>query len=155
MRWATRRNTLMTGTATTTHATGRWTYAVTLNCTDAPATGRVALADLGVTERVAVWNWRAQTLEVLDPDGGWDLSLDSLDWDYRVIAPIVDGVAVIGDPALYATAGDTRLASIDGATVTVLGSGETVDLVVWSETAGERRLTVEVPAAGFIDVSVI
>ncbi|MBA2607633.1 MAG: hypothetical protein H0U92_01680 [Actinobacteria bacterium] len=155
LRWATRHNTLMVATSVTAHKAGKWVYAVTLNCTDARAVGRVELADLGVTDRVAVWDWRAQTLEVLDADGGWDLSLDSLDWDYRVIAPIVDGVAVIGDPALYATAGDMRIASVENGRVVLLGAGESVELVTWSEADGVKRVAVDVPAEGAVDVSVI
>ena len=157
-RWATRRRTLTTGTAVTEHADGDWIYVATLNCTDTAAEGRVDLADLGFvapTDRVAVWNWRTQTLEILDPDGGWDLSLDALGWDYRVVAPIVDGVAVIGDPSLYATAGDMRIGAVEGGRVTVLGAGETVDLVTWSETDGVRRRSVDVPRRGWINVSAV
>jgi hypothetical protein len=156
-RWATRRNTLMTGLAVTTHADGDWLYVATLNCTDAPASGRVALADFGVfapTERVAVWNWRDQSLEVMDADGGWDLSLETLGWDYRVVAPIVEGVAVIGDPALYATVGDMRIGAVDGTTVTVLGAGESVELVTWTDAGGVQRRTVDVPRRGWVDVTV-
>ncbi|MEY2469993.1 MAG: hypothetical protein QOF21_2691 [Actinomycetota bacterium] len=155
-RWATRRNTLLSGTATTHHGAGDWVYAVTLNCTDASATGRVELADLEVDGPVAVWDWREQTVEVLGADGGWDLALDSLGWDYRVVAPIIEGVAVIGDPALYATAGDMRIAAIEAnGRVTVLGADESVELVVWSETGGVRRMTVDVPRRGWIEVSAL
>jgi hypothetical protein len=152
-RWATRRRTLMTGTAHTFHGDTTWTYALTLNCTDDAAAGRVALADLGVTERSVVWNWRTQTLEVVDADGGWDVELDSLGWDYRVVTPIVDGIAVIGDPAVYATAGDMRIAVVDAGHVTVLGAGESVELIGWTERDGLRRIRVDVPRRGWVDVS--
>jgi hypothetical protein len=155
-RWATRRNTLLTGTATTTHAAGDWIYAVTLNCTDAPATGRVTIADLGVTsDRVVVWDWRTQTAEVLDRGDGWDLALDSLGWDYRVVAPIMNGRAVIGDPALYATVGDMRIGAVsaDATRATVIGAGERVALVTWTEADGVQRREVDVPRRGWLEVA--
>lgn len=139
-KWATSRGQLLTGTATSVGADRTWTYVVTLNATERAATSRVDLADLGVTERVVAWNWRTQTAEVLSPSDGWDVSLDGLDWDYRVLAPIVDGVAVIGDPSVYATAGEKRITA-RGADVTVHCAGESVEIVTWSEADGLSRTT--------------
>ncbi len=149
---------MVVGAARTTHEVGSWSYVVTLNATDRPSSERVNLADLGVdapTGRVAVWDWRTQICEVLGPDDGWDVDLASLDWDYRVVAPIVDGVAVIGDPSLYATAGDMRIGAVEASgRVTVLGAGETVDVVVWSEANGVQRVPVDVARRGWTTVQV-
>jgi hypothetical protein len=137
-KWATSRGTLLTGTALDHHGGHTWTYVVTMNATEKAATSRVELADLGVNERVVAWNWRTQTAELLEAGDGWDVSLDALDWDYRVLCPVVDGVAVIGDPSVYATVGDSRIET-DGATVTrVFGPGEQVEVVTWTPD-GLRR----------------
>ena len=144
-KWATRRGQLLTGTA----RSGAVQYVVTLNCTDREATGRV---ELPVDQRCVVWDWRAQTVELLEPGDGWDVSLDALDWDYRVVAPIVDGVAVIGDPALYATAGDMRIHHVDPGSVTVLGPNDSFDLVWWTEHHGLQRERVDVAEAGWKEV---
>ncbi|HUR76311.1 MAG TPA: hypothetical protein VMZ22_00035 [Acidimicrobiales bacterium] len=144
-KWATRRGQLMTGTT----GSGVVDYVVTLNCTDRDASGRV---EPEITTRSAVWDWRAQTLEIVEPGGGWDLSLASLDWDYRVVAPIVDGVAVIGDPVLYATAGDMRVHHVDGDTVTVVGPNDAFDLVWWTERDGLQQQRVEIGDVGWAEV---
>jgi len=85
-----------------------------------------------------VFDWRAGTVEVHPADGGYDLALEATGWDYRVVAPVLPGaIAVLGDPALYACAGDRRVANVevmaDGLHVTVLGAGETVRVAGWSE----------------------
>src|SRR4029079_19255309 len=67
-----------------------------------------------------------------------DVALEPAGWDYRVLAPVVDDwIAVVGDPALYASAGDSRVAEIalepDGSVVfSLLGANERVRLVGWS-----------------------
>ena len=55
-----------------------------------------------------------------------------------MLAPVLaGGIAVIGDPAVYASAGDTRLAAspstATASCVTVLGANERVRIVGWSE----------------------
>ena len=116
---------------------------VTLNAGSQPASGRVSLSDLGplvVRDRVAVWNWRTQVLDVLGPDEGWDVELAPLDWDYRIVAPIVDGGAVIGDPAVYVSAADRRLALDADLAVEVFGGAdEAVELVRWTQERGAYR----------------
>jgi hypothetical protein len=153
--WATGRGALLVGAATTQHAAGDWTYVVTLNAGNAPVSGRVALRDAGVDTPAVVWDWRAQTLS---QDDEWDVALEPLGWDFRVVAPLIDGRAVIGDPALYATAGDGRVADVrrhhDGLRVTVLGAGEDVEMVTWSDRAGVDRRTVSVPRRGWTHVDV-
>ena len=67
-----------------------------------------------------------------------------------MVAPIVDGARVIGDPALYATVGDMRIGAVErDGSVTVLGAGEQIELVIWSEATGVARLAVEVPTRGW------
>jgi hypothetical protein len=154
---------LLTGTAHTQHAAGRWGYAVTANVgmDQQPNTARVALSDLGedvpATERVALYDWRAGTLEVLPRDGVYDVALDPAGWDYRVIAPVLPSdVAVVGDPAVYATAGDSRIAGVvidgDAVIVTVLGANERVRVVGWSASPVSAR--VWAPSTGSLPVVV-
>src|SRR5205814_1001128 len=78
---------------------------------------------------------------------------DARDWALRVLAPVIDGFAVIGDPSLYACAGDARIADVvagpdSGITVTVLGAGEQVMVRCWSRERGEFDATVDVPDVG-------
>ncbi|HVT75613.1 MAG TPA: hypothetical protein VHD87_01175 [Acidimicrobiales bacterium] len=145
-KWATSRGQLLTAT---THS-GAVQYVVTLNCTNSDASGRV---EPGIEGRSVVWDWRTQTCEVVEAGGGWDVSLPSLGWDYRVVAPIVDGVAVIGDPALYATAGDLRIHHVAGDTLTVVGPNDAFDLVWWTEAAGVQRHRIEIGDVGWANVS--
>jgi hypothetical protein len=151
-KWATSRGQLLTGTATSAKDDGTWVYVMTMNATEKATTGRVELADLGVHERVVAWDWRTQTAEVLAPGDGWDVSLDGLDWDYRVLAPIVGGIAVIGDPALYATAGDLRVHHVTGTSVGLVGPDDSFDLVFWTEKAGVQRRPITIGATGWVDV---
>jgi len=134
---------LLTGSAHTDHAAGRWGYVVTANVGMEPQANstRVALTDLGedtpATDRVAVYDWRSRRVEVLERAGGYDVALDPAGWDYRVVAPVLaNGIAIIGDPDVYATAGDSRIAEValdgDDATVTVLGANERVRIAGWS-----------------------
>jgi hypothetical protein len=133
---------LLTGSAYTDHAVGRWGYVVTANVGMDRQAGstRVGLAGLGedtpATERVAVYDWRSGGVELLPREGGYDVALDPAGWDYRVVAPIVGELAVIGDPEVYATSGDSRVNDVelesDGVAVTVLGANERVRIVGWS-----------------------
>ena len=134
---------LLVGSAHTQHAAGRWGYAVTCNVSSdgQPHGRRVTLADLGEdrpdSASVALFDWRTGRIDVLGRDGGCDVALVAAGWDYRVVAPVLaGGIAVIGDPALYASAGDARIAEVvaddGGVTVTVLGADEQVRLVGWS-----------------------
>ncbi|MEY2450200.1 MAG: hypothetical protein QOH79_3676 [Acidimicrobiaceae bacterium] len=129
--------------AWTDHAAGRWVYAVTLNVSrfDQRIEGNVELSTLGASTPagpVACWDWRTGTVSRLEASSGWRIALDPLDWDLRVLAPILPGgLAVIGDPSRYATAGDSRLESVDaqdgGVRFTVLGAGELVSIVGWAD----------------------
>jgi hypothetical protein len=70
-------------------------------------------------------------------DSGFDVALARAEWDYRVLAPVLaNGIAVIGDPALYACAGDARVARItsdeETVVVTVLGARECVRVLGWA-----------------------
>jgi hypothetical protein len=145
---------LLTAEATTTHGAGTWRYVLTINAFGGaqPVSGRVALADLDVTEPVIAYDWRSRQAARIEPDGGWDVALDPAGWDYRVLAPVLpDGSAVIGDVEVFATAGDMRIAAVDGGRVTVLGAGEQVELTVWND--GElHTVAVHVPARGWTSV---
>jgi hypothetical protein len=174
---------LLVGSTHTDHAAGRWAYVVTANVgmEPQPSSTRVALSDLGedcpASETVAAYDWRTGRVDVLPRDGGYEVALDPAQWDYRVLAPVfANGVAVVGDPDVYATAGNSRVAEVerDGndVAVTVLGANETVRIVGWSRRpvvvrawapstgsaevltnhdalSGQWDLSVEVPAPGW------
>jgi hypothetical protein len=137
---------LLVGSAHTQHSAGRWGYVVSCNVGSEQHArdARVSLDSVGEdrpgTERVAVFDWQRGRVEVMPADGDYEIALEPAGWDYRVLAPVLPGgVAVIGDPALYACAGDSRIADVvsdrdgDGVTVTVLGAGERVRIAGWSE----------------------
>ena len=152
----------LVGTTHTQHSAGRWGYVATLNVglDKQPHKAGVALSDLGedrpLTESVAVFDWRKRRIDVMSADGAYDVELEPAGWDYRVLAPMLPGgVAVIGDPDLYACAGDARIAEVaidpDGSiVVTVLGADEHVHLVGWSQAAITARAWS--PAAGSTSV---
>src|SRR5581483_10629079 len=96
-----------------------------------------------------VWDWRRGTCTV--GGDGWDVALDHLDWDYRVVAPITPcGVAVIGDVTRYASAGRARVASVEtidgGVRLVVRGAGERVAITGWCD--GEVGATAWTPSGG-------
>jgi hypothetical protein len=134
---------LLTGSAHSDHAAGRWAYVVTANVgmEPRPNTTRVALAELDEdrpdADLIAVYDWRTGQVEVLPRAGGYDVALDPAGWDYRVLAPVLsNGIAVVGDASVYATVGDGRVAEVtlegDEVDVTVLGANERVRVVGWS-----------------------
>ena len=146
----------LVGECWTQHAAGRWAYVVAANVFrgEEPITGRVNLADVGVDGPVVAWDWRRRTAELIEPGGGWDLSLDPLEWDYRVLAPVLPGdVAVFGDVDLFVPAGDMRIGEVRGGAVTVLGAGETVTITGWSAADGVWTRDVEVPSRGWARVT--
>jgi hypothetical protein len=130
--------------AHTRHAAGRWTYIVSCNVgtNKESCSARVDLAGLGDDRpdaaEVALFDWRSGRIDVMASTGAYDIALEPAGWDFRVAAPVLPGrVAVVGDPALYACAGDTRVADVathDGEiVVTILGAGERVTVAGWSE----------------------
>jgi hypothetical protein len=131
--------------AWTDHDAGRWTYALTLNVSRANERleERIEFSALGAAApdvAAACWDWRAGTATRVEPNDGWRIALDPLEWDLRVLAPILpSGIAVFGDPTRYAMAGDARLAAVeslgDGVRFTVLGAGEVVAIVGWADRA--------------------
>jgi hypothetical protein len=177
--------TLITASTHSEHEAGRWSYVVTANVTfeSRPASTSVELGDLDddvpSSDRVVVYDWRRGSIGLLASDGSYDVSLEPADWDYRVLAPVLDGdIAVVGDPKLYATAGDARVADVQsdgdgrGVTITVLGARERVEVTGWSaaplvfrqwspptgahalaatrdEATGAWRTALEVPDAGW------
>jgi hypothetical protein len=154
---------LLVGTAHTDHAAGRWGYVVTANVgiEPTPNTTRVALADLGddvpAGAEVVAYDWRTGQIEQLPRGAGYDVALEPADWDYHVLAPVLaGGIAVVGDPDVYATAGDARIAEValDGGdvSVTVLGAGERVRIIGWS--AGAITARQWAPSTGATDVAV-
>jgi len=147
----------------TQHSAGRWGYVVVCNvgADEQPHQARVTLTDIGddlpETDDIAVFDWRSGAFNVLSADGTYEVTLEPAGWDYRVLAPIFPGgIAVIGDPALYACAGDARIADVvvrdaGELAVTVLGAGERVGLVGWSRSPISARAWS--PATGWSAVS--
>ena len=140
------------GSAHTQHSAGRWGYVVVCNVGNEKQhrDARVLLDSVGEdcpeTGAIAVYDWRRRRAELLPPSGAYEVALEPAGWDYRVLAPMLgDGIAVFGDPALYACAGDARIADVTtdgddgGVTVTVLGVDERVHVVGYSENAISAR----------------
>ena len=138
---------LLVGATSTGHRAGTWHYVVAANVRDDgdAVAERIALEEVGVEGPVVVWDWRRRTAELVEPGGGWDVELGPHEWDYRVVAPLLaDGLAVVGDPDLFAPAGDRRLADVapDGTVVVSGAPGEAVRLVGWNGAVVEREVTV-------------
>jgi hypothetical protein len=168
--------------AHTQHTAGRWAYVVACNVgmNHETATARVDLASIGEdrpdTDEVALFDWRSGRIEIVSSSATYETTLEAAAWDYRVAAPVLPGrIAVVGDPSLYASAGDTRVADVAEAggdvVLTVLGAGERVGITGWSAgpvaahawtpdgvvpltvsrdgASGRWELTVDVPDAGW------
>jgi hypothetical protein len=151
---------LLVGSAHTQHRAGRWSYVVALDVGTASVASTVALGSLGAdgpdAAEVFVYDWRRATCERMHPDGAIPVELAPLDWDLRVVAPVLaGGIAIVGDPRLHATAGDARLREVvvdgDRVTATVLGApGESVEITGWSRRALDARTWT--PAVGTTEV---
>jgi hypothetical protein len=167
---------LLFGSAHTSHEAGLWSYVLAANAhdDDAAIAGHLTLADLGPDRPdgpVLCWDWRKRTAKHMDTTGEWLLDLEPLDWAYFVLAPVLGaGIAIVGDAALFATAGRTRIARVtaaaDGVSVVVLGAGESVTVTGWADaplgsvTAGGGGVTAPVsaerdPATGVWDATVL
>jgi hypothetical protein len=135
------------------HAAGTWTYVVALNV---HMGGEHLSVDLSLEELgayapggpLAVYDWRKRRLEPLASGAPLHFELAPLDWDFRVLCPVLEGgVVVLGDPQRYATAGDSRIGEVRTRAgridVEVLGApGEAVCI----EGLGPQGLRAEVAA---------
>ena len=128
------------------HPIGRVVYAVAMNASrlKQPLEVEVPLAEFGVGAShhgVAVWDWRARTLRRTTVSDTLRCRLDWQEFAMHVVVPLTSrGLALIGDPARWATAGDRRIAGIretrDGIVFEALGpSEERVLLVAYAERA--------------------
>ncbi|RIL00854.1 MAG: hypothetical protein DCC71_18415 [Proteobacteria bacterium] len=178
----------LAGATHSAHTAGRWSYVASFHAANAKETLRFRLgwSELGPDAPdgpCVAYGWRSGRMERSAPDGGVDLALAPLAWDFRVLAPILPGdVAIVGDPALYATAGDRRIADVraiaGGVRVDVLGApGEAVRIrgwaarrpagaealvpgarhaldVAWDAASGRFDLDVAIPAGGCVQVRV-
>jgi hypothetical protein len=179
---------LLVAEAFSEHQAGRFVYLVALNVwrQQRALAGRIEPSDLGAlapAAPVVVYDWRRGRADRMAPGTGFELALAPLDWDYRVLCPLLAGeIAVIGDAARYATAADRRLAALratgGGVAFDVLGAaGETVRILgwaarrpasasVWDAAGGRRRIEpgwdgsalwsvdLQVPASGWLGVEV-
>ena len=152
------------GSTHTQHSAGRWGYVVTCNVGNERERRRALVSpqDLGEDrpdgEALVRYDWRRGDVDLVSANTPYEVDLEPAGWDYKVLAPMLTGgIAVVGDPALYACAGDTRVADVVvdpdgvGVTVTVLGAGERVTLVGWSR--GEVAARAWAPATGSTDVA--
>jgi len=125
----------LVGATHSTHALGTWIYLASFHASrvTAPLAFRIDFADLGANRPAATmlsYDWRSGRMERVAADGGFDVTLAPLAWDYRVLCPIVrvgsGEIAIVGDAARYATAGDKRIANVratdDGVTLEVFGA---------------------------------
>jgi hypothetical protein len=147
---------LLVGDALTRHAAGIWRYVVVANpSSDGSVNDGLSRDELGGD---LAWDWSAGRFVTADELR--TIQLDPLGWRYFVVPPLLLGgrLAVIGDPRLHATAGDARIGEVeerDGVVrITVLGAGETVELVGWSAEGGIWQRSVVVPARGWITIDV-
>lgn len=143
----------LVGEAWTDHAAGRWRYLLATNPDDGGPEGEPIDVTAGGRDGCVAWDWRAGTVT-----DSTTARLSPHDWRLWIEAPVVEGLAVFGDPALYASAGDRRIGAVEvvdgGLDVTVLGAGERVVLACWSADRGAFTVPVEVPASGRVVVPV-
>jgi hypothetical protein len=143
---------LLVGEAYSVHPGGRWTYVASFNACQKKLPLK---AEVHVDEVVApspsrdalLFDWRKRTWERIAAHATWNVELEFLEWDYRVICPLLDGeVTVFGDVTKYASAGDQRIADIrsDGERLqfTVRGAPRTAVQVVGY--AAQRPASVRV-----------
>jgi hypothetical protein len=154
---------------------GRTHYVLAVHASRAPGTLRLELplAELGVPRDGAAWlarDWRSGAVRRLRSDASLAFALAPCEWSLQQIAPLLPaGLAIFGDPALYASAGDRRVrglrAEADGAALEVLGApGESPELcgvslhpleAALSIAAGdERRVPVAIGAGGAFSLPV-
>jgi hypothetical protein len=122
------------------HPAGVWTYLVALHAYRHPVPLRfeIALSELPeASGPLLVFDWRRGSCEPLEGDRlAFELAPGG--WDYRVLCPVLPGgIALVGDPRRYATAGDARLRGVRAAGAGVAfevlgGPGERVELAGWS-----------------------
>jgi hypothetical protein len=166
---------LFAGETHTDHPAGRVRYLLAVHAGRAPDTLRleVALAELGVAPDGAplvARDWRSGETRMLRADASLAFALAPGEWSLQQIAPLLPaGLAVFGDPALYASAGDRRLrdlrATADGAALELLGApGEApelcgaslhpLDATLAIGASDERRVPVPVGAGGAFSLRV-
>ncbi len=125
------------------HPLGRVIYAVAMNAsrTKEPLVIDVPLCEFGVgpsPHGVVLFDWRARTVRHASATDTFACRLDWQEFSVQVIAPVgAAGLALIGDPARWATAGDQRITGLretaSGIAFDVLGgSEERVLLVGWA-----------------------
>jgi len=136
----------LVGEAHTRHPAGLWYYVVGVHVWrgEGAIPYRFALEDLGPLRPegpMLAYDFRrarAERIEAGGADPAWEVELEPLAWDYRVLCPILPGeITVVGDVSRYVTAGDARLrevrASRSGVVFEALGGpGERFEITGWS-----------------------
>jgi hypothetical protein len=133
----------------TDHGAGRWHYVTTMNVSRDEQPVQTAVA---TPAGYVQWDWRAGV--ACRDDRVIDLAF--LDWHLAVLAPVLpSGLAVFGDVTRYASAGRSRIASVEdrggSVRITVLGAGERVTVTGWGDASTARTWA---PARGWQPIDV-
>lgn len=147
------------------HTAGRWIYLVAIHVglDSAPLACELPLQEIGTGAPegpMVAYDWRARSASRIAASATLHFELEPLDWCLFVLCPVLEGgIAVIGDPSRYATAGDARLGDVrttpQGVFLEVHGApGERVTLTGVAESVlratvsgGERHpLLAEAPS---------
>jgi hypothetical protein len=136
----------LVGEAHTRHLAGLWHYVVGIHVWrgEDPIVYRFDLADLGPLRPegpLLVYDFRRARAERVEASGAapaWEVELEPLAWDYRILCPVLPGeIAIVGDVSRYVAAGDARLRDVrateSGLVFEALGSpGECFEVTGWS-----------------------
>jgi hypothetical protein len=136
----------LVGEAHTKHPAGLWHYVVGIHVwrEEEPIVYRFDLEDLGPLRPdgpLLAYDFRrarAERVEASGAEPAWEVDLEPLAWDYRILCPILPGeIAIVGDVSRYVTAGDARLRDVhateSGLVFEALGSpGECLEITGWS-----------------------
>jgi len=102
------------------HPAGRWTYVLAMHASQSRETldFEIPLRELGAASPEGVtfaYDWASGRGERISPAGALAFSLAPHAFSLRVLCPLVDGIALLGDPTKYACAGDRRIRRIRAA----------------------------------------
>ncbi len=156
----------LVGEAHTRHPAGLWHYVVAIHVWrgDEPIAYRFHPRDLGTLRPegpVLAYDFRrarAERVEASDDAPSWEVELEPLGWDYRILCPILPGeITVVGDVSRFVSAGDARLrgvrASESGVAFEALGSpGECFELTGWSARPPRAARVLGPAGAGPVEV---
>ena len=159
------------------HPAGRWTYVLAMHASRSHESldFEIPLHELGHASPdgdLLAYDWASGCGERLSPGGALAFSLTQRGaFSLRVLCPLLDGLALVGDPTKYACAGDRRIRRVrtvdgglafdalgaPGEQVRVRGFAERLPRAVVARTAegaSAAKLTPEAGPGGRFDVLV-